>query len=115
MSLKINDSDEQRLIDRIKCIAFKEAKESGAEFITRKWIADKLKRSEKWVQRNWNDWKSMFLGFWKVFEVFVNNVREVLISLENKTELFENLLLSYSDRLKALIEAQGSHTDYWNF
>ncbi len=55
MSLKINDSDEQRLISSIKCIAFKEAKESGAEFITRKWIADKLKRSEKWVQRNWND------------------------------------------------------------
>jgi hypothetical protein len=54
MSLKINDSGEQRLIDRIKCIAFKDVKDSGAEFITRKWIAEKLKRSEKWVQCNWN-------------------------------------------------------------
>jgi hypothetical protein len=31
---------------------------------------------------------------------------------ENNIELFENLLLSYSDRIKAVIEANGSHTDY---
>jgi hypothetical protein len=37
-----------------------------------------------------------------------------LISIENDIELFESLLLSYSDRLKAVIEAEGSHTDYWN-
>ncbi len=46
MANLINDTDEQRFIDRIKCIAFREAKESGAEFITKKWIANKLKRSE---------------------------------------------------------------------
>jgi hypothetical protein len=46
------------------------------------------------------------------YEVLVNNVREVLISLENNTELFENLFLSYSDRIKAVIEASGSYTDY---
>jgi hypothetical protein len=50
----MNDSDKQRFIDRIKCIAFREAKEAGAQFITRKWIANKLRRIEKWVQRNWN-------------------------------------------------------------
>jgi hypothetical protein len=33
------DSEQQRLIDRIKCVAFREAIEAGAEFIDRKWIA----------------------------------------------------------------------------
>jgi hypothetical protein len=42
----------------------------------------------------------------------LNNLRKVLISIENDIELFESLLLSYSDRLKAVIEAEGSHTDY---
>jgi hypothetical protein len=31
-----------------------EAKEARAQFITRKWIANKLRRSEKRVQRNSN-------------------------------------------------------------
>jgi hypothetical protein len=46
------------------------------------------------------------------YNTLLNNLREVLISIENDTELFESLLLSYSDRLKAVIEAEGSHTDY---
>ncbi len=46
MANLINDTDEQRFIDRTKCIAFREAQESGAEFIVKKWIANKLKRSE---------------------------------------------------------------------
>jgi hypothetical protein len=29
------DSEQQRLIDRIKCVAFREAIEAGAEFIDR--------------------------------------------------------------------------------
>ena len=33
------DSEKQRVIDRIKCIAFREARDAGATFINRKWIA----------------------------------------------------------------------------
>src|SRR5215469_13017941 len=48
------DSEQQRIIDRIKCIAFREARDSGAEFINRNWIAQKLNRSVRWVTDNWN-------------------------------------------------------------
>ncbi len=47
------DTVQQRIIDRIKCIAFPEAKDSGATFIDRKWIAKKL-GSLNWVTDNWN-------------------------------------------------------------
>jgi len=47
------DSEEACLVDRIKATAFYQAKISGADFITRKWGADKLKRSESWVTKNW--------------------------------------------------------------
>ena len=46
------DSEEERFIDRIKAVAWKEAKDSGADFITRKWVADKLNRSLSWVTKN---------------------------------------------------------------
>ncbi len=39
------DNEQQRIIDRIKCIAFREAKDAGAEFINRKWISEKLGRA----------------------------------------------------------------------
>jgi len=48
------DSEQQRIIDRIKCIAFREARDAGAEFINRNWIAQKLNRSVRWVSDNWN-------------------------------------------------------------
>ena len=35
-------------------VTFKEARDAGAAFITRKWIAQKLKRSERWVLMNLN-------------------------------------------------------------
>ncbi len=35
------DTEQQRVIDRIKCIAFREAKDSGATLIDRKLIADR--------------------------------------------------------------------------
>ena len=41
----IGECDDQGLIDRIKCIAFREPRDSGTEFISRKWIANKLNRS----------------------------------------------------------------------
>jgi len=48
------DSEHQRIIDRIKCIAFREARDAGATFIDRNWIANKLGRSTRWVSSTWN-------------------------------------------------------------
>ena len=42
------DTEEARMVDRIKACAFFEAREAGANFITKKWVANKLKRSEIW-------------------------------------------------------------------
>ena len=47
------DEEQQRLIDRIKCIAFREAKDAGASFINREWIARKLHRTTRWVSDWW--------------------------------------------------------------
>lgn len=40
------------------------------------------------------------------------NLEHVLRSLEDDTELFQNLLCSYPSRLKAVVDAQGGHTDF---
>ncbi len=45
------DPEQQRVIDRIKCITFREAKDSGATFIDRKWIPKKL-GSLNWIPDN---------------------------------------------------------------
>ena len=47
------DEEQQRLIDRIKRIAFREAKDAGASFINREWIARKLHRTKRWVSDWW--------------------------------------------------------------
>ena len=47
------DSEEARLVDRIQATAFFQAREAGASFMTKKWVADRLKRSEQWVKDNW--------------------------------------------------------------
>jgi hypothetical protein len=47
------DSEQQRIIDRIKCVAYREARDAGAGFIDRQWIAQKLHRSVRWVSDNW--------------------------------------------------------------
>ena len=51
---KIGDSEQQRVIDRIMCVAFRQARDAGADFMNRKWIVEKLGRSLDWVTRNWN-------------------------------------------------------------
>jgi transposase len=55
----LNDSEEQRFLYRIRCITYREMRDemiarTGNSFITRKWISEKLRRDETWVQRNWN-------------------------------------------------------------
>ncbi|CAF4727382.1 unnamed protein product [Rotaria sp. Silwood1] len=47
------DTEEQRIIDRIKCIAFREARDAGATFINRHWVANKVHRSVQFV----TDWQ----------------------------------------------------------
>lgn len=53
MANVIGDSDEERYVDRIRALAWKEARDAGAQFITQKWVSDKLNRSIEWVRRNW--------------------------------------------------------------
>ena len=45
-------------------------------------------------------------------ETLKKNLITVLESLENRTELFEDLLCSYPSRLAAVRRANGKHTDY---
>jgi transposase len=54
MAGKIGDSEQRRQIDRIMAVAFRLARDDGANFINRKWVAEKLGRSMQWVTDNWN-------------------------------------------------------------
>ncbi|CAF3271952.1 unnamed protein product [Rotaria sp. Silwood2] len=59
MASLLHDSEEQRFVDRIRCITYREIRDEmiatiGNSFITRQWISEKLRRSEDWVRRHWN-------------------------------------------------------------
>ena len=45
-------------------------------------------------------------------EILRQNLKTVLESLENDTDLFESLLCSYSLRFKEVLKANGGHTGY---
>ena len=47
------DNEQERRIDRIKCIAFREARNDDATFINRQWIADKIHRITRFVTEWW--------------------------------------------------------------
>ena len=47
------DTEQQRLFNRIRCIAFREARDGGATFINRQWITDKIHRSTRFVTEWW--------------------------------------------------------------
>ena len=47
------DTKQQRMINRIKCIAFREVHDAGAIFINRQWIADKIHRTTRFVSEWW--------------------------------------------------------------
>jgi len=49
-----NDNEELRVIHRAMAVAFHMARDAGAAFITKKWVAVQLKRSAHFVQRNWH-------------------------------------------------------------
>jgi hypothetical protein len=51
MANLLHDSEEQRFVDRIRCITYREIRDemiatTGDSFITRQWISEKLRRSE---------------------------------------------------------------------
>ena len=79
----IGDNEEQRVIDRIRANADRETMEEGATFINRKWIAQKLHRSERWVTDNWKK------GYEHCFTEFGNGRPEKL-SEEGKKTVMEN-------------------------
>lgn len=79
----IGDDEEQRVIDRIRANAYREAMEEGATFINRKWIARKLHRSERWVTDNWKK------GYEHCFTKFGDGRPEKL-SEESKNIVIEN-------------------------
>ena len=47
------DDEIQRFVDRIKCIAFREARDAAATFINRQWIAEKVDRGTRFVSQRW--------------------------------------------------------------
>jgi hypothetical protein len=51
---KLYDNDDIRVIDRAMAVAFRIARDEGADFIDRAWVAKKLKRSVPWVGKHWN-------------------------------------------------------------
>ena len=51
MAGDLNDSEEQRFLDRIRCITYREIRDemiarTEDSFITRQWISEKLGRTE---------------------------------------------------------------------
>ncbi len=76
MAGKIDDTENQRVIDRIKCIAFRETKDAGADFITKEWIGKKLKRGKTFAQEWWQKSKE------DVFKSYTG--RTVSLSQESK-------------------------------
>ncbi|CAF2633719.1 unnamed protein product [Rotaria sp. Silwood2] len=45
----IKDTEQQRIIDRITCIAFRDARDAGATFINKHWIAERVHRMMRFV------------------------------------------------------------------
>ena len=83
MARVVGDDEEQHVIDRIRANAYREAMEEGATFINRKWIAQKLHRTERWVTDNWEK------GYSHCFTKFGDG-RPTKLSEESKNIITEN-------------------------
>lgn len=56
MAAVLNGSEEQRFLERIRCITYREIGDemiarTEDSFITGEWISEKLHRDESWVRR----------------------------------------------------------------
>ena len=54
MASVLNDSEEQRILDRIRCMIYRDIQNemierTGDSFITRQWISKKSHREESWI------------------------------------------------------------------
>ena len=47
------DTQQQRMVDRIKCIAFHEAHDASKTFINRQWVAVKIYPTARFVSDWW--------------------------------------------------------------
>jgi hypothetical protein len=56
--------EQQRIIDRIKCIAFRKTRDVDATFINRQWVAEKVHRTTRFVTGWWG--KSYYTIFCSV-------------------------------------------------
>ncbi|CAF4138404.1 unnamed protein product, partial [Rotaria sp. Silwood2] len=59
MANLLYDSEDERFVDRIRCVTYREIRDemierTGDSIITRHWISEKLRRRDNWVRRNWN-------------------------------------------------------------
>ena len=58
------DTEEQRITDRIRCIALREAWDTGTTFISRNWIAEKIHRSIRFITDWWQQsYDQCFSGY----------------------------------------------------
>jgi hypothetical protein len=100
------DTEKQRTIDRIMCIAFRIAPDAGATFINRKWIADRLHRSRDWVTDNWNKTPD------ECFTEFGAG-RPLQLSQESRNIISEGSHKQRKGNRKiAIRKANGQHTSY---
>ena len=104
------DSESARLIDRIRASAFYQAKLAGANFISIDWVAKKLRRSKRWVTRNWKKKPE------DCFSDFSKCGRPETLSQETKEIIgrnpFRDLLCSMPRRFRRVRDANGGETDY---
>jgi hypothetical protein len=81
------DNEEHRIIDRVKCIAFREARDAGAAFITRQWVAEKVHRSIRFVSQ-W--WEKSYDEFFADYSACGRNLK--------LSEESQNIILNASDK-----------------
>lgn len=68
------DTEQERMIDRIKCIAFREVHDAGATFINRQWIAHKIHRTTRFATKWWKK------SYEQCFTVYSNTGRKLKLS-----------------------------------
>ncbi len=83
MSQVFGDDEEQCVMACIRANAYRELMEEGVTFVNRKWVTQKLHRSERWVTDNWKK------GYEHCFAKFGDGRPEKL-SEESKYIVMEN-------------------------
>ncbi|CAF1283938.1 unnamed protein product [Rotaria sp. Silwood1] len=99
------DNEEQRMVDRIKCIAFREARDEGATFINRQWIAQKIHRTTRFVTEWWEkSYDECFADYSKSDPPFIINLISAVIIITKKSRLQSNV--QHNQNHKQLLQEQ---------